>query len=172
MTIDFRLVEHDDRCVSTTQRLVGPLRVLLALAFTALLVAQLRALPAVYDDRTRGAVEPVGPWLLAVGVLELLCVQVVVVCTWRLLTLVRDDRIFSDDALVWVDTIVGALAAAELLLLGTLVVVSRRGGPPALSPVVLLLVLVAGAVVGLLVVVMRALLRQATALRTEMDAVV
>jgi hypothetical protein len=37
---------------------------------------------------------------------------------------------------------------------------------------VLLLVLVAGAVVGLLVVVMRALLRQATTLRTDMEAVI
>ncbi len=39
-------------------------------------------------------------------------------------------------------------------------------------PLVLLLVLVAGAVVGLLVVVMRALLRQATTLRTDMEAVI
>ena len=36
----------------------------------------------------------------------------------------------------------------------------------------LLLILVAGAVLGLLMVVMRALLRQATTLRTDMDAVI
>jgi hypothetical protein len=41
-------------------------------------------------------------------------------------------------------------------------------GPPA----VLLLVLVAVAVLGLLMVVMRALLRQATTLRTDMEAVI
>ena len=37
---------------------------------------------------------------------------------------------------------------------------------------VLLLLLVVGAVLGLLMVVMRALLRQATTLRTEMEAVI
>ena len=65
----------------------------------------------------------------------------------------------------------GAITAAELLLLGTLVWSLVAVGLPG-PPVVLLLVLVAGAVVGLLVVVMRALLRQATTLRTDMEAVI
>jgi Protein of unknown function (DUF2975) len=95
----------------------------------------------------------------------------VIVCTWQLLTLVEDDRIFSEASMAWVDAIVWAIGAAWLLLLGTLVwsVVSvGLPGPPA----VLLLVLVAVAVLGLLMVVMRALLRQATTLRTDMEAVI
>ena len=108
---------------------------------------------------------------LGVAVLGLGCVQVVIVCTWELLTLVEDDRIFSAASMVWVDAIVGAIAAAELLLLGTFVWSLVAVGLPG-PPVVLLLVLVAGAVVGLLVVVMRALLRQATTLRTDMEAVI
>ncbi len=106
-----------------------------------------------------------------VAVLGLGCVQVVIVCTWQLLTLVEDDRIFSAASMAWVDAIVGAIAVAELLLLGTFVWSVVRVGLPG-PPLVLLLVLVAGAVVGLLVVVMRALLQQATALRTDMEAVI
>lgn len=155
-----------------TERLVGVLRVLLGLAFVALVVAQVRVLPATYDDWVRDAATPPGTdWLLAVSVLVLLCVQLVIACTWRLLTMVKDDRIFSDDALVWVNVIVGAMAAAWLLVLGTFCYVLALGEFPGLS-VAMLLMLVAGAVVGLLMVVMRALLRQATSLRTDMEAVI
>jgi hypothetical protein len=155
-----------------TQRLVGVLRALFLTAFFALLAAQLRVLPAMYDDWVRGAPDPVpSAWLLTVAVLVLLCVQVVVVCTWRLLTMVADDRIFSDDSLVWVDTILAALAAAWVLLAGALSYLLALGGFPGLSGA-LLLMLVAGAVLGLLMVVMRALLRQATTLRVELEAVV
>src|SRR3712207_7646997 len=58
---------------------------------------------------------------LLVAVLGLGCVQVVIVCTWQLLTLVEDDRIFSPASMGWVDAIVAAITTAELLLLGTLV---------------------------------------------------
>ena len=155
-----------------TQRLVGVLRALLALAFLALFAAQVRVLPAMYDDWVRDAPAPVpSAWLLTAGVLVLLCVQAVVVCTWRLLAMVAEDRIFTDASLVWVNTIIGALAAACLLLAGCCLHLLLRGGHPALSGA-LLLAAVAGAVLGLLMVVMRALLRQATTLRVELEAVV
>ena len=157
----------------TTRRLVGPLRILLALAFAALLLAQVVVLPPLWDEMAQQSPDPAfWRWgTLVVAILGLVCVQVVIVCTWQLLTLVRDDRIFSDVSLVWVDTIVGAIGAAELLLLGAFVWSALTWEHPGL-PVALLVVLVAGAALGLLVVVMRALLRQATALRTDMDAVI
>jgi uncharacterized membrane protein YeaQ/YmgE (transglycosylase-associated protein family) len=157
----------------TTRRRVGPLRILLALAFAALLLAQVVVLPPLWDEMAQQSPDS-GFWrwgTLVVAVLGLVCVQVVIVCTWQLLTLVRDDRIFSDASLVWVDTIVGAIGAAELLLLGACVWSALTWGHPGLS-VALLVVLVAGAALGLLVVVMRALLRQATTLRTDMEAVI
>jgi len=156
-----------------TRRVVGPLRFLLALAFAALVVAQVLYLPAL-----SGAMAEDSPELadlrwptLVVALLGLGCVEVVIVCTWKLLRLVEDDRIFSEASLVWVDAIVGAIAAAEVLLLGTFVWSVVGVGLPG-PPVVLLLMLVAGAVLGLLMVVMRALLRQATTLRTDMEAVI
>ena len=56
-------------------------------------------------------------------------------------------------------------------LLGSFVSSRVRADDPGL-PVLLLLVLLGGAVLGLLMVVMRALLRQATTLRTDMEAVI
>jgi hypothetical protein len=152
---------------------VGPLRVLLVLAFAALVLAQVLVLPSMFGRLPEESPELAYlRWpMLTVSVVELLCVQVVIVCTWQLLTMVRDDRIFSDDSLVWVDAIVWAIAAAWLLLLGAFVYLVAGWGLPGV-PALLLLLLVAGAVLGLLMVVMRALLRQATTLRTDMEAVI
>ena len=61
-----------------------------------------------------------------VAVFWVLCLQVVIVSTWKLLTFVKNDQIFTDASLG----------------------------------------------LGLLVLVMRALLRQATTLRTDMEAVI
>jgi acyl-coenzyme A synthetase/AMP-(fatty) acid ligase len=47
-----------------------------------------------------------------VTVFWVLCIQVVIVSTWKLLTLVKNDRIFTNASLVWVNAIVWAIAAA------------------------------------------------------------
>ena len=111
-----------------------------------------------------------------VSVLALACVQVVIVCTWKLLTLVTQDRIFTAGALPWVDGIVWASVTGWGMLLGTFVcayyfIVDEVSDDPVL-PALLLLLLLVGGVLGLLIVVMRALLRQATTLRTDMEAVI
>ena len=81
------------------------------------------------------------------------------------------DRIFTRDSLVWVDVILGAIAAAWLVVLAIFLWVGFHADDPG-APMLLLLILVSGTVLGLLMVVMRALLRQATTLRTDMDAVI
>src|SRR5829696_6927499 len=112
------------------QRAVGPLKVLLVLAFAALLLAQAVVLPSVFGRLAEDSPEQAYlRWpMLTLSVVVLLCVQVVIVCTWQLLTMVRDDRIFSEDSLA-------CLVAGWGL-----------SGLPAL----LLLLLVGGAVLGLL----------------------
>ncbi|MDV7135142.1 DUF2975 domain-containing protein [Williamsia muralis] len=107
----------------------------------------------------------------AVTVFWVLCAQVVIVCTWKLLTLVRSDRIFTHASLVWVTAIVWAIGAGWLTLLGVFLFVGFNANDPGL-PLLLFLMLMGGAVLGLLMVVMRALLRQATTLRSDMDAVI
>ena len=103
--------------------------------------------------------------------LVILCMQVVIVCTWKLLTMVQEDRIFSDESLAWVDTIVAAIGAGWVIVFGSFVFVAVRADDPGF-PVLLMAVLLGGAVLGLLMVVLRALLRQATTLRTDMEAVI
>lgn len=160
------------------RRVVLPLRILLAIVFAALLVAQIWAVPGLLPDLAEPTLErSFMRWTMgAVSVLGLLCVQVVIVCTWQLLTLVTNDRIFSTSALPWVNAIVWAIAAGWTMLLATLVcayyfIIDEVSDDPAL-PALLLLSLLVGAVIGLLVVVMRALLRHATVLRADMESVI
>lgn len=100
-----------------------------------------------------------------------LCVQVVIVCIWQLLTLVQKDRIFSPTSMVWVNLVLGAIGAAWLVLAGVFLYIGFNSSDPGI-PLVLALMVAVGAVVGLVVVVMRALLKQATTLRTDMEAVI
>ena len=100
-----------------------------------------------------------------------LCIQVVIVSTWKLLTLVKSDRIFTDASFMWVNAIVWAIAAAWVVLVGVLFYVGFNADDPGL-PLLLFLMSVGVTVLGLLMVVMRALLQQATTLRTDMEAVI
>jgi hypothetical protein len=158
----------------TPPGLVATLRLLLALAFTVVLFAGLRAVPAIYDDWLRESAQAsAARWPVLVAVwLVLLCVEVVVVCIWRLLTMVSRDQIFSQNSLRWVDLILLAIAAAWSLLFTALVYSVGPLGVAAGPAVALVLMLVIGAVVGLLMVVMRALLTKATTLRADLEAVI
>ena len=158
---------------------VVPLRVLLVLVFAGLLVAQIMSLPG--EFRQMAAENPDAgfiPWLLlSFAILEVLCFQIVIACTWRLLTLVRADRIFSDESFVWVDVIVWAVAAAWVLLAGvSAYLVGVIYFTPELrdpgTPILLTGMVLIGAVVVLTVVVLRALLRQATVLRSDLEEVI
>ncbi|MGN9813549.1 DUF2975 domain-containing protein [Micromonospora sp. BQ11] len=157
----------------TAQRAVLPLRVFLVVLFGVLVMLQTFSLPGQFAYMAQESPEHAYlRWpLTAVSVFWVLCVQVVIVCTWKLLTLVRDDRIFSEASLRWVDLIVWAIAAAWVVLVGVFLLVGFNADDPG-GPLVLFLIVVGVAVFGLLMVVMRALLRQATVLRTDMEAVI
>lgn len=152
---------------------VVPLRLFLAALFALLVLLQVMSLPGQFAHMAKESPEDAHlRWpMLAVAVLVLVCVQVVIVCTWKLLGMVLDDRIFSERSLVWVDGIVAAIGAGWALMVGVLLFVGFRADDP--GPVILLtLVVLCGAVLGLLMLVMRALLLQATRLRTDMEAVI
>jgi hypothetical protein len=157
----------------TEHRVVAALRVFLVLLFGILVVFQTLSLPGQF--RYMAEESPDQAYLrwpaTAITVFWVLCVQVVIVSTWKLLTLVKKDRIFSEASLTWVNVIVWAIAAAWLVLLGVFLYVGFRASDPGL-PLLLFLLLVGVTVLGLLMVVMRALLRQATTLRTDMEAVI
>ena len=157
----------------TESRAVAALRVFLVVLFAVLVLFQVMSLPGQF--RYMAQQDPEMAYLrwpaTAVTVFWVLCVQVVIVCTWKLLTLVLADRIFTEDALRWVDGIVWAVGAAWVVLLGVLLFVGFNASDPGL-PLLLFLLTVGVTVLGLLMVVMRALLRRATALRTDLEAVI
>ena len=154
-------------------RAVAPLRLLLVLLFGVLVLFQVMSLPGQFRYMAQESPELAYlRWpLTAITVFWVLCVQVVVVCVWKLLSLVRDDRIFSPASLRWVDAIVWAITAAWAVLVGFFLYVGFNATDPGL-PLLLFLLVVGLTVLGLLMVVMRALLRQATSLRTDMEAVI
>ena len=153
------------------QRVVVPLRVFLVLLFGVLVVFQTMSLPGQFAYMAQE--DPEHAYLrwpaTVVTVFWVLCIQVVIVSTWKLLTLVKNDRIFTDASLVWVNAIVWA--AAWVVLVGVLLYVGFNADDPGL-PLLLFLMSIGVTALGLLMVVMRAPLQQATTLRTDMEAVV
>jgi hypothetical protein len=157
----------------TAHRAVAALRLFLVVLFGILVVFQTLSLPGQFAHMAQESPDHAYMrWpLTAVTVFWVLCVQVVIVSTWKLLTLVKKDRIFSEASLVWVDAIVWAIAAAWVVLVAVFLYVGFNADDPGV-PLLLLLMSVGVSVLGLLMVVMRALLRQATALRADMEAVI
>ena len=157
------------------------LRVVLALALAGSVLVQTVMVPLLALDM-RGADADVlrlrAPFVVIL-VLGILTTQVVMVCIWRLLTMVRRGTVFSHAAFRYVDVVIGAIAAAALLLFGLSFLLAPG---EAVAPGVVLLVGGAGGVssgIALVVVVMRQLLAQAVArdleahhLQAELDAVV
>jgi Protein of unknown function (DUF2975) len=157
----------------TESRIVICLRVFLVLLFAILIVFQTVSLPGQFAHMAE--VSPDLAYLrwpmTAVSVFLILCAQVIVVSTWRLLTLVAEDQIFTEGSMKWVNAIVASLAAAGVVFLGLAIYVGWGADDPS-TPLILILLLTVGAVLGLVILVLRSLLRRATALRTDMEGVI
>ncbi|MFE5503276.1 DUF2975 domain-containing protein [Amycolatopsis japonica] len=157
----------------TGQRAVAPLRVFLVLLFGILVLFQTMSLPGQFAHMARQ--DPEMAYLrwpaTAISVFWVLCVQVVVVATWQLLSLVKKDRIFTEASLRWVDAIVWAILAGWVVLAGVFLYVGFNADDPGL-PLLLFLALIGVAVLGLLMIVLRTLLRQATTLRSDLEQVI
>lgn len=157
----------------SVRRAVPLLKVFLVALFAVLVLLQTMSLPGQFAHM---AVESPAMaylrWpLTAVSVFLVLCVQAVLVCIWKLLSLVSSDRIFSAASMVWVDAIGWTIATGWSVFLVLFLFVGFNAHDPGL-PLLMFLMLTGGAILGLLMVVMRALLEQATTLRTDMDAVI
>ncbi|GAA1423929.1 DUF2975 domain-containing protein [Agrococcus citreus] len=151
------------------------LRAVLVLAALWLLVLIGFALPGELSDGTPDAAVRL-PVQLVLS-LVLLSVLAVIVCIWRLLSLISRDRLFSDASRRWVDAIVWSLAIGWSLLAGfALVVTAIIFFTPEIRdpgiPMLLFGVVVLASLPLLLMIVMRGLLRQATGYRAELDEVI
>ena len=117
--------------------------------------------------------------LVVIIVLGVLCAEAVLVCTWRLLTMVKRGTVFSRAAFRYVDVVIGAFVAAALLVF---VMAGLLAPGDAVPPGFVLLVGGAGVTVigvALVVLVVRTLLAQAVdrdaearKLRSELDEVI
>lgn len=152
---------------------VFPLRVFLVILFGILVLLQTLSFPGQFAHMAKETPELAHlRWpLTGLAAFWLLCAQVVVVCTWKLLGLVTDDRIFSDESFAWVNGILAAIAAAWIVLIGAAAYFGLHADDPS-TVIILMLLTTAVSVAALLMFVMRSLLRQATTLRTEMEVVI
>lgn len=159
--------------MSIVQRAVRPLQLVLVLTFALLVLLQTMSFPGQFAHMAKEHPDMAYlRWpLTAFAVVEILCVQVVIVCTWTLLSMVQQERIFTEDALRRVDVMIGAIWTGWLILAGTSLYLALIADDPG-GPILLLLMVLGGGAFGLLMLVMRELLRQATSLRTDMEAVI
>ncbi len=108
------------------------LQVLIAGLLALLLFCQVVVLPSTANSmaaRTPEFAQLRVPGIV-IGVVFALCAQVLLVCVWRLLSLVRVGAIFSDRSFVWVDVALGAVVVATLLVVGSLVILQIAGASP------------------------------------------
>jgi hypothetical protein len=148
------------------------LRVVIAIALVGSLVVQLVLMPLLWIDLD-GARTEIRVALVSIFVLGIAALQVVAVCIWRLLTMVRRGTVFSHAAFRYVDVVIGAIATGAVLVFGIALVgvyANRTAPEDEIAPGMVGLIcglslVVAG--VALVVLVMRMLLAQAVALDSE-----
>jgi len=150
------------------------LKTLIAVLLALLLVCQVWIVP-VYAAQVAG-MNPEADFLMIPGdviaVIFLACMQVVLICVWRLLSLVRESSIFSEAAFAWVDVILGAVVLATVLILGSLIGLMVLGMVPPAAFILGVLGTIIGSGLALLVVVMRGLLHSAFRLEQDLAEVV
>ncbi|CAM5300351.1 DUF2975 domain-containing protein [Streptomyces atroolivaceus] len=157
------------------------LRAVLVLLLTGSVLVQAVMVPLLAID-LRGMdadIEYLRAPLLSVIVLGTAAVEVVLMCVWRLVTMVRRGTVFSHAAFRYVHVVIGAVVAAACLLFGLAVLLAP--GEAVAPGVVLLVGGAALAVLGvaLVVLVLRMLLAQAverdvaaTRMQAELDEVI
>ena len=157
------------------------LRVVLAAVLAGTLFVQTVMVPLLATDLAQAGLDAdaVRVPVVVIIVLGLIAVQVILVCVWCLLTMVRRGTVFSPAAFRYVDGVIGAVSAGSLLLFALGAVLAPGEG---VAPGAVLLIGGAGlAIAGgaLIVLVLRMLLAravatdvEATQLRSELGEVI
>jgi hypothetical protein len=154
------------------------LRTVLVLAFAGAVFVQVMIVPLLGKDLEGAPTAPriVIPTVFALGLVAL---EVVAVCIWKLLTMVRRGTVFSPDAFRWVDIIIGSIAFGSLMVFafGVAVAPGEDIAPGLVLMIGGVALVIAG--VALIVIVLRFLLMQAvaldhtaTTLRAELNEVI
>ena len=153
------------------------LRVVIALSFAGSLFVQFWMMPIIWSDLSE-----LPDWLRVTAVLllilEVVALQVIAVCIWQLLTLVRRGTVFSDAAFRYVDVVIGAITAGSVVTaVIAVMLVPGETAPGVVGLICGASLVIAG--VALVVYVLRMLLKQAVTreveaehLRSELDEVI
>jgi hypothetical protein len=160
------------------------LRAIIAIALAGSLVVQLAMAPVLWFDMNDA---PVGVRvsLAVIGILGVACLQVIGICIWKLLTLIRRGTVFAARSFRYVDGVIYAISTGAILVFAIAVVArfANHSAPgdevaPGLVGLICGGALVVGGV-ALVVYVLRVLLaqavalhREATNLRSELDEVI
>ncbi|MFI2619228.1 DUF2975 domain-containing protein [Streptomyces sp. NPDC018584] len=160
---------------------VGALRVVLVALLAGSVFVQAVLVPLLAADLrgSDGDLASRGVPVVVIVLLGFVAAEVVMVCVWRLVTMMRRGTVFSHASFRYVDVVTGAFVAAALLVFALGAVLAPG---EAVAPGVVLLVGGVGvAVLGvaLIVLVLRMLLAQAVArdveanrMRAELDEVI
>ena len=142
------------------------LRVVLAIALAGSLFVQAVMVPLLWMDLDEAPAAVRIP-VIVIVLLGIVTLQVVAVCVWRLLTMVRRGTVFSHAAFRYVDIIIGAVATASVLTFGLAVTLApgEAVAPGIVGLICGMSLVVAG--VALVILVQRMLLAQAVARDTE-----
>lgn len=155
-------------------RVTLALKALIVVLLVLLLVSQIVVIPEV--ARVTALRNPDVAQLKIPGIVAaiafLVLVEVTLLCVWRLLSLVRAERIFSTDAFRFVDVILAALISAGALIAASYVVIVANRAVSLSVTLLAVLGIVVSAALALLVVVLRGLLRKALQLEQDMSEVV
>jgi hypothetical protein len=150
------------------------LKALIVALITLLIVCQIFVIPGLAQQMIERSPEhsylQVPGTFVTVGFL--LCIQVALICVWRLLSLVRASSIFSNDSFAYVDVILGVVALATVLIIGSFITLAIAGAASPSVTVLCALGMVIGFGLALLIVVMRGLLRKASQLEKDLAEVV
>jgi Protein of unknown function (DUF2975) len=158
---------------------VHALRTVLAVVLTGTVLIQVLMVWTLIsgDDPEDGSLPLTS--LRLVTILGIVTVQVVFVCVWRLVTMVRRGTVFSDAAFRYVDIVIGAIVAAALVWFAVTAI--NAPGQREDPGVTLIMGGVGVAILGvaLIVLVLRMLLAQAvtreveaTRLKAELNEVI
>ena len=151
---------------------VRVLRAVIAIALVGSVVVQGVMVALLWVD-TDEPPDAISISLAVIGVLGVACLQVIAVCVWRLLTMVRRGTVFSHDSFRYVDGVIVAIATGAVLVFCVAVVARFANhatpgdevAPGIVGFICGLALVVAG--VALVVYVLRQLLAQAVALDSE-----
>jgi Protein of unknown function (DUF2975) len=156
---------------------VRALRAVLVAVLASTVFVQAAMVWALFTDPEDGSL-PLTP-LRVIVILGVATAQVVVVCVWRLVTMVRRGTVFSHAAFRYVDVVIGAIAAAALLWFAlTALLAPHHQDNPGITVIMggIGMAVLGGA---LIVLILRMLLAQAVArdveatqMRAELDEVI